>query len=381
MDGSIHGLLDAAVRAGLCPGCVAGWSSESEGTIVFESAGTSHIGGNGIQAGPNTWYDLASLTKPLVVTTLFLLARRGGALELGRGVGDILPNAGPYREATVENLLTHTAGLPGWAPLYASGHSPDDIVAGIRALEPVGLPGGQVEYSCPGFILLGLILEEVFSLDLAEAFAELVAGPLRLKDGLSFDPLAPGRLTAGGAVEPDAENFLVRSLGLDPSKIPPCGAWQPDDGNARFLGGVAGNSGLFGTIFGVVQLGREYLSGGGLLLDAEESDLAAQCRTPRLEWPRGLGWQIGTSPGCSAGPALSPTSIGHVGFTGTSLWIDRQQGCVMALLSNRHHPAHRGIDLHPLRRRFNTLVSGSQLPAISYQLSAISPCCPLRGPG
>lgn len=356
MDGLIQNLLGAAVRTGMFPGCVGGWSYESARTVQSESAGVSRLGNNPIEAGPTTWYDLASLTKPLAVTTLFLLARRGGALALSRRVGDILPDAGAYREATMENLLTHTAGIPGWAPLYASGVAPADIVAGIGALEPVGPPGGQVEYSCPGFILLGSILEEIFGLDLSRAFAEMVAAPLNLTNDLSFNVHVSGRLVAGGAVGSGAEVGLVRNLGLDPSTIPPCVAGQPDDGNARFLGGVAGNSGLFGTIGGVVMLGREYLSGGGLLLTAEESDLAANCRTPKLTLHRGLGWQIGSSPGCSAGPVLSRASIGHVGFTGTSLWIDRHQGCVMALLSNRHHPAHRGIDLHPLRRRFNTLI-------------------------
>ncbi len=356
MDESIQGLLAAAVRAGLCPGCVGAWSSESEGAIQFASAGVSRLGGNNLKAGPDTWYDLASLTKPLVVTPLFLLARRGGVLELGRRVGDILPNAGPYREATMENLLTHTAGLPGWAPLYASGHSPGDPLAGIRALKPVGLPGGQVEYSCPGFILLGLILEEVLSLDLAKAFTEMVAEPLKLNDDLAFHPAAAIRLVAGGAKHPNAETQLLRNLGLDPATIPPWHPGRPDDGNARFFGGAAGNSGLFGSIRGVVRLAQEFLPGGGELLHDGEAVLATECRTPDSGQHRGLGWQIASSPGCSAGPALSPASIGHVGFTGTSLWIDRQQGCVMALLSNRHHPAHRGIDLHPLRRRFNTLI-------------------------
>jgi len=229
-------------------------------------------------------------------------------------------------------------------------------MAGIRALVPVGPPGGQVEYSCPGFILLGLILEEVFCLDLAKAFTENIARPLSLKDELSFAAHGAGRLIAGGAAESGAEVEMVRSLGFDPSTIPPHVDGQVDDGNARFLGGVAGNSGLFGTIGGVVRLGQEYLSGGGVLLTSEESDLAAECRTHGHASARGLGWQVSSSPGCSAGPAMSPDSIGHVGFTGTSLWVDRQQGCVMALLSNRHHPAHRGIDLHPFRRRFNTLI-------------------------
>jgi len=356
MDGSLHGLLSAAVRAGVCPGCVAGWSVKNQRETQVESAGLSDLGGDDISAGPQTWYDLASLTKPLVVTTLFLLARRGGALDLGRTVGDILTNAGPYRDATMEHILTHTAGLPGWAPLYASGISPEKILAGISALVPVGPPGGQVEYSCPGFILMGLILEEVLGEGLSTAFIRLVTEPLRLNDDLAFNPQVYIHSVAGGATRPDVENQLVRDLDLDPRTIPVWHLGLPDDGNARFLGGVAGNSGLFGTIRGVISLGREYLPGGGLLLKAEESDLAAECQTQGHAWPRSLGWQIGSSPGCSAGPALSQSSIGHVGFTGTSLWIDRQQGCVMALLSNRHHPAHRGIDLHPLRRRFNTLI-------------------------
>lgn len=359
MDGSLHDLLDAGIRAGLYPGCAAGWSvDDGEDAIFTDSAGFLRLGPGGESASPETWYDLASLTKPLVVTTLFLLARRQRALNLDLEVGDFFPGVGPYRSATLENLLTHTAGLPGWAPLYASGQAPDNILSVIKNLKAVGRPGGQVEYSCLGFIILGWVLEEVLGLDLAEAFLQLVTEPLKLSDDLGFNPPVSTDPVAGGALHPDAETQLVRNLGLDPATIPPWCLGQPDDGNARFLGDVSGNSGLFGTIRGVVLLGREYLRGGGLLLDAGEAELVAKCRTPNLEQHRGLGWQIGSSPGCSAGPAISPNSIGHVGFTGTSLWVDRQHGSVMAFLSNRHHPGHRETDLHPLRRRFNALVSG-----------------------
>ncbi len=359
MNGPLHDLLDAGIRAGLYPGCAAGWFVDDDTDMVHtDSAGVSHLGPNGEGASPDTWYDLASLTKPLVVTTLFLLALRQGALDLEMEVGDIIPEVGPYRSATLENLLTHTAGFPGWAPLYASGQTPDTILSVIRDLKPVGRPGGQVEYSCLGFIILGLVLEGVLGLDLAEAFSQLVTEPLKLSDELGFCPPISTCPVAGGASHPDAETQLVLNLGLDPATIPPWRLGRPDDGNARFLGDVSGNSGLFGTIRGVVLLGREYLSGGGLLLHAGEPELVAKCRTPGLEQHRGLGWQIGSSPGCSAGPMISPDSIGHVGFTGTSLWIDRQNGAVMAFLSNRHHPGHRGTDLHPLRRRFNALVNG-----------------------
>ncbi|MCK5378478.1 MAG: beta-lactamase family protein [Acidobacteria bacterium] len=355
----VQEFLGSAVQAGVCPGCVAGWSIGTEAVVHSESAGVSHLGVNGESAGHNTWYDLASLTKPMVVTTLFLLALRRGALDLDLKVGDILSDVGPYRSASLENLLTHTAGLPGWAPLYASGHSPDQVLSAIKTLKPVGQLGRQVEYSCLGFIILGLVLEEILGVDLATAFSRLVAEPLNLTHDLAFNPPVSSCSVAGGASRPDAETQLVRNLGLDPATIPQWRPGQPDDGNARFLGGAAGNSGLFGTIRGVVLLGREYLPGGGYLLDAGETELAAECRTPSLEQARGLGWQIASSSGSSAGSMISPDSIGHVGFTGTSLWIDRQGGRVMALLSNRHHPGHRETDFHPLRRRFNALVSGA----------------------
>lgn len=349
-------LLLRAVRAGLCPGCVAGWSSADGGIIRTASAGQNQITAASENAEAGTWYDLASLTKPLVVTTLFLLARRESGLDLNSTVGSFYRDAGRYQAVTLENLLTHTSGLPGWVPLYALTKSHEDIVPTIVSLEPTGRPGATVEYSCPGFILLGKILERVLGLDLASAFTGLVAGPLGLSNDLSFKPSLASISLAGGAEEPGTEELLVKGLGLDPERIPGWRLGQPDDGNARFLDGVSGNAGLFGTIRGVLQLAREFLPSGGLLLKSQEAEMASVPRTPDLNQSRGLGWQIASSPGCSAGSLISPDSVGHTGFTGTSLWIDRQNSVVMSLLSNRHHPGHRQTDLHPVRRRFHNLV-------------------------
>jgi CubicO group peptidase (beta-lactamase class C family) len=130
---------------------------------------------------------------------------------------------------------------------------------------------------------------------------------------------------------------------------------MPDDGNARFLGGVAGNAGLFGTVAGVLGMARAWLE-PGLLLTADEIALATADRTAGLGQARGLGWQLAATPGCSAGSALSPSSFGHTGFAGASLWVDPTRGTALALLGNRVHPAHRPTDLHPLRRRFHRIV-------------------------
>jgi len=336
------------------------WSRSPEERVHTMSAGFSRVGKGRERVGPETWFDLASLTKPLVVTTLFLLARREGLLRLDSRVGLLIPEIRTFSDVTIEHILTHTGGFPAWEPLYASGYLPNEILSAIDSLKPIGLPGSRFEYSCPGFILLGLILQKVLGMDLDEAFEVMVAGPLGLGNHLSFNPSVIDFSVAGGALEAGAETQLLKMRGDDPLTIPPWSLGLPDDGNARFLGGVAGNAGLFGTVFGVVSLGREYFREGGRLLTADEADLAARCRTVHLGRHRALGWQLASSPGCSAGPGLSPASIGHVGFTGTSVWIDRRKGCVMAFLANRHHPAHHWLDFHPLRRRFNWLVCMGQ---------------------
>ena len=97
----------------------------------------------------------------------------------------------------------------------------------------------------------------------------------------------------------------------------------------------------------------------GEFLTSDEIDRATSDHTPGREQARGYGWQLASSPGCSAGPALDPSAFGHTGFTGTSLWIDPTRGVAIALLTNRVHPGHRPTDLHPLRRRFHHLVVNS----------------------
>jgi len=86
--------------------------------------------------------------------------------------------------------------------------------------------------------------------------------------------------------------------------------------------------------------------------------LATTCHTAGLEQARGFGWQLAPTPGCSAGPALSASGFGHTGFTGPSVWVDPACDAVLVLLLHRHHPGHRNVDLHPLRRRFHSLVIG-----------------------
>ncbi len=358
---AVSGLLRRAVAAGMVPGAVAAWGSPDRLRVV--AVGRGRIVGGVEDAAPETRYDLASLTKPLATVTLLLLARRELGLDLDAPLAEILPETrGRWLgEVPLWRLATHTAGLPAWAPLYAlaSGRR-DRVLEALLALEPVAPPGAAVVYSCPGFVLLGLALERIWGgRDLARLFADLVAAPLGVARTVGFAAaLPPGAPVAGGARSPAAELGQLEALrrqGWRLSPVPPPPGVLPDDGNARFLGGAAGNSGLVGTAAAVARIAAEYLPGGGSLLRSGDAALATRCRTAGLGQARGLGWQLAATPGCSAGPTLPPEAFGHTGFTGTSLWVDPHRRVVAVLLSNRHHPAHRGVDLHPLRRRFNAL--------------------------
>jgi CubicO group peptidase (beta-lactamase class C family) len=353
----IRRLLEPAVRSGIAPGLVAGWMRAGEGSPTAVAVGNAVVGRPPTPVSPATWFDLASLTKPLVVGTSSLLAMRGSDLTLATTVAEVFPAAtgNTIGDRTVRQLLTHTSGLPAWAPVYALAESREQpaILEALASL-PVGEPDTHVVYSCPGFILLGMMLERVTGVPLDRFFVERVLRPLGIEDELGYRPEG-SRPLAGGAAAADAEHRLVGELGLDPKRIPAVGPGMPDDGNARYLGGVSGNAGLFGTVVGVLALASSYLDARSLLT-ADERRLATTNHTPGLEQARGLGWQLAGSPGCSAGPALAPEAFGHTGFTGSSVWVDPPSGLTMALLANRVHPGHRETDLHPLRRRFHQLV-------------------------
>jgi CubicO group peptidase (beta-lactamase class C family) len=348
-------LLERAVRAGMAPGAVAAWGAGGADPPRQVAVGHARLVPAPVPATESTWYDLASLTKPLVTGTLALLAVRERALGLDTTVGKVIGEAAgrPIGNATVRQLLAHSSGLPAWAPLYALAGEPQLAVEAVLSLELVGWPGQRVEYSCPGFILLATILERrVFEQPLDVAFRERVVEALELGEAVGFRPDPTQHSLAGGAGEPAIERRLCTERDLDPSRIPGVGPGLPDDGNARFLSGVAGNAGLFGTAAGVHRLASQYLRSASQLLHPNEIAAATAITSGGDGGQiRGLGWQLASSPGCSAGSALPASAFGHSGFTGTSVWVDPRRQAVYVLLANRHHPGHHEVDLHPLRRR------------------------------
>ncbi|HOX43722.1 MAG TPA: serine hydrolase domain-containing protein [Myxococcota bacterium] len=345
-------LMDEAVRQGIFPGGVL--HAERAGRPRWRSAhGRSALDPQGPAVGPETVYDLASLTKPLAAASVALQAVERGALELDAPAGRWLPELpGAAAALTPWHLLAHASGLPAWRPLHlelAPGQA--GTAAGQAALraraarEPLEAPpGARVEYSDLGFVLLEWLLERALGLPFADAFHSLVAAPLGLTE-LFFvdlkDPTAAARARAG-RVFAATERCPWRGRVL---------SGEVHDENAWAAGGVAGQAGLFGTAAAVARVGRAWLdalAGRGGPFDA---GLARRfCRRTELPGPvRTLGFDTPAPVGSQAGSRLGPRAFGHLGFTGTSLWLEPERELVVVLLTNRVHPRREDDRLRAFR--------------------------------
>ena len=293
----------------------------------------------------DTLFDLASLTKPLC--TGALAATAGDALPLDAAPGRYLPEWKQTRfdGIRIENLLTHTSGLAAWYPMYTRGEGAAAYRKTLATMEPQARPGARVVYSDLNFLVLGEILETIFTARLDRLFSDLVAGPTGSR--AAFLP-APGTDTAATEKGDRFERAMVESRGMTYAHFRDgVVRGEVHDGNALRRGGVAPHAGLFASAADVYALARSWL-------EPARVD-AGLDRTPELSEARGLAWQGRRGAG-SAIPEMSPRAFGHTGFTGTSLWIDPDRDLVSILLTNRIHPEVREIPFNEVRQRFHAAV-------------------------
>ncbi len=302
-----------------------------------------------------SWFDLASLTKPMVSAALAMIFVERGLLELHAPVRAYVADpATAAAESTVAQLLAHTAGCAAhvkfferWDELTVPGEGWDATLQRLARRHPLAhQPGRETAYSDLGYILLGQLLETVGAARLDTLFAEHIAAPLGLTAG--FRPPGEPRSAAAAAHDGLVANELGAPPAASPSSIiapaAPAGPLlgQVHDENARAGGGVFGHAGLFGRIGDVATFARALL-GGALVRTETAAAFFALAPNPAASWR--LGWDTpSTTAGLSHAGDLWPRAgtVGHLGFTGTSLWLHPPRRRWCALLTNRVHPTREG---------------------------------------
>jgi CubicO group peptidase (beta-lactamase class C family) len=264
-----------------------------------------------------TIFDLASLTK-LATTALLLSFVRERALSLETPLRELVPDfrGGRKDEVTLRHVLTHTAGLKWWLPLWQEAHSVEEAVW-RAAQEPLAQDLGTFTYSDLGYIMLTGGLANAGGGAFDELLAERVLGPIEART-LHYRTSDPA---ACAATEVDASGGRGRIRGT------------VHDENAYAMGGIAGHAGLFGTAADVAALARVFRDGAVI-----GNELAVLARTEQAKAEnvrRGLGLALRAPTGPMTSDRWSMASYGHTGFTGTSLWIDPSVDLTVVLLTNR----------------------------------------------
>lgn len=363
---SLRAALQQAVAGGIFPGAVLA-IRQGGGHSCLVTAGrlSTDLSGNPVTS--STVYDLASLTKPLATVTCLALLIQRGQCGLDNRVDALLPELGdaPVGQATLRHLLTHSSGLPGWRGFYEQ-LSPNAVLpssqqaradAGRQVLQLIkaeALIYGKGErslYSDLGFMLLGLVIERLSGTTLDRFVCEHVVQPLKAHP-LCYLPT-------------DQEGQCRKTSMINLIAPTECDSWRErllcgevHDENAAALGGVAGHAGLFGTAEAALAVTGAWLMGyhrQPSILNPEvvRDFVRRQTTVPGSSWA--LGWDTPSLPS-SSGRYFSIQSFGHLGYTGTSIWIDPVCELEVVLLSNRVHPSRKHEGIRAFRPTIHDLV-------------------------
>ena len=337
-------VIGKGVEEGVFPGAVALVAREGE-IIFLEAYGSRAILPEPLPMTKKTIFDLASLTKPLATALVVMQLVDKGKIGLDRKISGFLPHAslGDKGDLTPRLLLSHSAGLADWKPFYEKlcDHPMRDRKRMLRQWiveEPFAYePGRGSLYSDLGFMLLEWIIEERAGENLADIVREHFYQPLGTRRTL-FIPSEGSRLRSpvgkGGEEEFAAtEDCPWRGRVLQ---------GEVHDDNAWALGGYSGLAGLFSTceeVFTIVNMLREHYRGTRADFFKPETVREfwrRQDLVPGSDWA--LGWDTRALKGSSAGKYFSRDSVGHTGYTGTSIWMDLEKDVLVIFLSNRVHP-------------------------------------------
>uniref|UniRef100_Q3ATC5 D-alanyl-D-alanine carboxypeptidease, putative n=1 Tax=Chlorobium chlorochromatii (strain CaD3) TaxID=340177 RepID=Q3ATC5_CHLCH len=340
----LDALMQQAVRDSVFPG--ASIAVLHRDKVVFHKGFGRHTyQPSSTVVDTTTIYDLASLTKVVATTNMVMQLVERDSLKLHEPVATYLPTFAQRGKdrVTIEQLLRHTSGLRAHEHYGETCKTANGVFNTIYDDTLLSAPGSVTRYSDLGFMLLGKIIEQQTGASLAANFNQRFAKPLGMANTMFtpptflYDRIAP--------VEADNNWHLTTTRPL------------VHDQNCALLGGVAGHAGLFGTTNDLIGMVRMWMNEGKV--DGKRYVKAATHRafTKQENTARALGWDKRSAQGySSAGTRFSMESYGHLGFTGTSIWIDPKQELAVILLSNRVYPSSENIKIRAFRPRLHNTV-------------------------
>ncbi len=350
-------ILEEAIAARAFPGCAFGVLADGK-PVLQVAMGRFTYEEDAPPVAAETIYDVASLTKVVATTATAMLLVERKQLDLDTPLGELLPGfvagrnaADLARTVTLRHLLAHNSGLPGYIGLFRTASTPDALFRACLELPLQAEPGTRAEYSDPGFILLGKALEVVVGAGLASWTTREVFEPLCMTATLFCPP--PG---ARSAIPPTEEDVTFRHRRIQ---------GEVQDENAWVMSGVAGHAGLFSNVPDLLRFSAAILrSARATGSDAMPSlfDPSVLQQFSRRQPPQGNSWALGwdtPSEPSSSGNHFSQHSIGHLGYSGCSLWIDLDAAVAVALLSNRTWPDRKSQLIRQVRPAFHDAIRKS----------------------
>ncbi len=296
-------------------------------------------------ATTETIFDLASVSKVVATTTVAMILYERGLLDLDAPIIDALPEfrtSDRRRNAvTFRHLLAHSSGLPAYERLFLRANNRDELLREAFSVPLQHDPGTHAEYSDLGFILLGVALERIAQEPLDRFCQREIFGQLGMSH-TAYNPPPSWK----SQIAPTAEDKTLRHRVVQ---------GEVNDENAFVMGGVAPHAGVFSTASDVATFANVILNGGSPIVRPETVSLFTRRETSPSGTSRALGWDTPSAPSQS-GKYFSTHSFGHLGYTGTSLWVDAERQISITLLTNRTWPDSSNKAITEIRPKFHDAV-------------------------
>lgn len=293
----------------------------------------------------STLFDIASVTKVVATTTIAATLYERGLLELEAPIGTIVPefltdSARDSRrsEVTFRMILAHSSGLPAYEKLFLRARTRKELLQAAFTTPLAAAPGSRAEYSDIGFMILAVALERIAEESLDSICQREIFGPLAMAN-TTFHPPAELRLR----IPPTANDQTFRHRIIQ---------GEVQDENASLLGGVAGHAGLFSTAEDIARFAQAMICAGDSILRPATVELFTRRQAEPSGTSRALGWDTPSTPSQS-GKHFGSRSFGHLGYTGTSLWIDPERQLSITLLTNRTWPDCANQSIKQFRPNFH----------------------------